>query len=316
MINGILAASLGSRMQSGPFDGSSPSSPWSRQEPRNYSIKMNINCHVFSRCLVITCLALPMLAEKDKERNAASSPGAAQYESEQPQPKGAPETASRSHIVGRATESIGLEIQNLQGEKLGKVDDLAIDWGSGQIVEVVVSTGGVLGVGATVVGVPPAAFRYDHDAKVLRLDRTKDSLKELPPFDVSAWSENFQPARVEASHKAFGLSIPEPYRPVAADNTALNRRDLDSNTLTPVDQGSEPEDVAITSRIRKAVMETEGLSVNAQNVKIITLNGLVTLRGPVNSEEERRIVGEIAAAVVKPADVVNQLDVVSSATNR
>jgi len=276
---------------------------------------MKTNRYILSRYLVMTCLALPMVAEHEKgeNKNAAGSPGAAQYE---PERKGTPAAASENHAVGRATETIGLEVQNLQGEKLGKVDDLAIDWASGQVVEVVVSTGGVLGVGATVVGVPPAAFRYDHEGKVLRLDRTKESLKDLPPFDVSAWNQNFHPARLEASHRAFGLSVPGPQRPVAADNTALNRRDLDRSTLTPVDQGNGPGDVAITSRIRKAVMEADGLSVNAQNVKIITLNGLVTLRGPVNSEEERRIVGEIAGAVVKPADVVNQLDVISSATNR
>jgi osmotically-inducible protein OsmY len=49
--------------------------------------------------------------------------------------------------------------------------------------------------------------------------------------------------------------------------------------------------------------------VNAQNVKIITVDGRVTLRGPVNSEEEKRLIGEIADRIAHSENVDNQLDV-------
>lgn len=94
-----------------------------------------------------------------------------------------------------------------------------------------------------------------------------------------------------------------------ADNTGRNVRDRDGKELTPFDQGSSKSDTEITAAIRKEIMEGEEMSVNAKNVKIITLNGKVTLRGPVNSAEEKRIITEIAARIVNPSQVDSQLEV-------
>ncbi len=80
----------------------------------------------------------------------------------------------------------------------------------------------------------------------------------------------------------------------AANNSGRNIRDRDSGTLTPLDQGGSHTDVSITTQIRKAILASAGMSVNAQNVKIITVNGRVTLRGPVNTTEEKQTIGEIA----------------------
>src|SRR5262245_35301746 len=71
------------------------------------------------------------------------------------------------------------------------------------------------------------------------------------------------------------------------DNTGRNERDQSSATLTPEDQSSKPADVELTRRIREAVVADQSLSTNAHNIKIITLNGRVTLRGPVASDQER-----------------------------
>ena len=51
------------------------------------------------------------------------------------------------------------------------------------------------------------------------------------------------------------------------------------------------------------------MSVNAKNVKIITVDGRVTLRGPVNSAEEKRLLGVIASDIVQGQNVDNQLEV-------
>ncbi len=88
----------------------------------------------------------------------------------------------------------------------------------------------------------------------------------------------------------------------------MNRRDRDGRTLTPLDQGRSESDTKMTARIRKEVLAQDGLSVSAQNVKIITANGRVTLRGPVESEEERRLIAEVAEASA-PGLVDNQLEV-------
>ena len=100
-----------------------------------------------------------------------------------------------------------------------------------------------------------------------------------------------------------------------ADNTARNARDRDSSTLTPLDQGSSEADVSTTAQIRKEIIAGKDMSVNAQNVKIITNIGKVTLRGAVNSDAEKRLIGEIAGRVASADNVTNQLEVKSDASN-
>jgi hyperosmotically inducible periplasmic protein len=97
----------------------------------------------------------------------------------------------------------------------------------------------------------------------------------------------------------------------AADNTGKNVRDRNDATPTPMDQtkGSDA-DLARTTEIRKAVVDDDGLSTNAQNVKIVTLEGITTLRGPVASAAEKSRVGEIAARIAGGAGKVrNELEV-------
>ncbi len=72
-----------------------------------------------------------------------------------------------------------------------------------------------------------------------------------------------------------------------ADNTRVNERDRNSASLTPMDQGSSTADRTITQQIRKDLMKDKSLSFAAKNVKIITIDGKVTLRGTVKSEAER-----------------------------
>lgn len=97
--------------------------------------------------------------------------------------------------------------------------------------------------------------------------------------------------------------------PRAADNTNNNTRDRDDTRLTPMDQGSSDSDLEITQAIRKTVVDLDDLSINAQNVKIITLNGVVTLRGPVGTAEERTLIANIAERTVGVVRVDNQLEI-------
>jgi len=94
------------------------------------------------------------------------------------------------------------------------------------------------------------------------------------------------------------------------NNTAMNARDRDPNSITPLDHGSSNVDTNTTATIRKNVMALRGISVDAQNVKIITQNGKVTLRGPVKTAEEKRLINEIASSQVRPQNVNDQLEVV------
>ena len=89
-----------------------------------------------------------------------------------------------------------------------------------------------------------------------------------------------------------------------ADDTGRNVRDRDSRTLTPMDQGSSEGDRTITQEIRRQITDRDELSTNAKNIKIITIDGVVTLRGPVKNETEKTTVAGIArkAAGVKRVD--------------
>jgi osmotically-inducible protein OsmY len=82
-----------------------------------------------------------------------------------------------------------------------------------------------------------------------------------------------------------------------------------AKTLTPMEQGNNKADLATTAQIRKDIMAEKNLSVNAQNVKIITNAGKVTLRGLVNTAAEKRLIGEIAEKTARPENVDNQLEV-------
>jgi len=74
-------------------------------------------------------------------------------------------------------------------------------------------------------------------------------------------------------------------------------------------------DIDTTAQIRKEIIAADGMSVNAKNVKIITMDGHVTLRGPVNSENEKRQIGDIADRIAQSSNVDNQLEVTQITTS-
>ncbi len=94
-----------------------------------------------------------------------------------------------------------------------------------------------------------------------------------------------------------------------ADNSRKNERDRSGKTVTPGDQSNTPEDLKITQAIRQAVIKDGSLTMTAKNVKIITAGGNVTLRGPVNSAEEKMKIEQLAKSAAGAAKVDNQLEV-------
>ena len=98
---------------------------------------------------------------------------------------------------------------------------------------------------------------------------------------------------------------------VEPDNSARNVRDRDDQNKTTGDQSENEADRTITQNIRRAVTADDSLSTNAKNVKIITNNGTVTLRGPVKSEKEKAEIEAKAKQVAGVKSVDNQLEVAS-----
>src|SRR5664280_1618947 len=95
----------------------------------------------------------------------------------------------------------------------------------------------------------------------------------------------------------------------ALENTERNVRDKANTTLTPEDQKENESDIKITAAIRQAVVRNKSLSVDAQNVKIITRNGVVTLRGPVKNKKVSRKIKKIAKHTPGVLKVDNQLEI-------
>jgi osmotically-inducible protein OsmY len=97
--------------------------------------------------------------------------------------------------------------------------------------------------------------------------------------------------------------------PVPADNTKVNQRDHNASEPTADQQKDNRSDRDITQQIRKSIMNDKSLSTYAHNVKIVTQNGQVTLKGPVRSDDEKRAIEAKAAEVAGAGKVNDELDV-------
>ncbi len=96
---------------------------------------------------------------------------------------------------------------------------------------------------------------------------------------------------------------------VAPDNSAVNVRDKNSDLPTPENQKENEADLAITQNIRQALTSDDSLSVNAKNIKIVTSEGAVTLRGPVKDVTEKDRVTTKARQVAGDAKVTDLLEI-------
>ncbi len=86
-------------------------------------------------------------------------------------------------------------------------------------------------------------------------------------------------------------------------------QDRDKPGVTADQQKANMPDTDLTKKIRRAVMDDKSLSTYAHNVKIITRNGMVTLRGPVRTEEERAAIEAKAVEIAGKDHVTNQLTI-------
>jgi hyperosmotically inducible periplasmic protein len=110
-----------------------------------------------------------------------------------------------------------------------------------------------------------------------------------------------------------GLPTAQAQQPPAADNTKVNARDRKPSQVTADQQKNNSSDLETTKAIRKALVADKSLSTYAHNVKIVTRDGKVTLKGPVRSEDEKKIVEAKAADVAGATNITNQVSVAPKA---
>jgi hyperosmotically inducible protein len=89
------------------------------------------------------------------------------------------------------------------------------------------------------------------------------------------------------------------------DNTKVNKRDRDRSEPTADQQKGNVSDRDMTKRIRQSIMADKSLSTYAHNVKVISQNGVVTLKGPVRSEDEKKAIESKAMEVVGSGGRIN-----------
>jgi hyperosmotically inducible protein len=98
--------------------------------------------------------------------------------------------------------------------------------------------------------------------------------------------------------QAPDASTPQP------DNTKVNKRDRNADEATADQQKANATDRELTRQIRRSIIADKSLSTYAHNIKIISQNGAVTLKGPVQSDDEKKAVVAKAVAVAGSADKV------------
>ena len=96
---------------------------------------------------------------------------------------------------------------------------------------------------------------------------------------------------------------------VTPDNAKSNKVDASNATATADSQSNNAADLSLTKRIRKSVVADKSLSTYAHNIKIVTVNGSVTLNGVVRSEDEKRAIEAKAANIAGKNKVTSELKI-------
>ena len=95
-----------------------------------------------------------------------------------------------------------------------------------------------------------------------------------------------------------------------ADNTKMNKGDASKDATTADQQKMNSTDRTMTQKIRAEIMKDKSLSTYAHNVKIITQDGKVTLKGPVRTQEEKAAVESKATTIAGDGNVTSQIEIV------
>ena len=121
--------------------------------------------------------------------------------------KNVPQTPIGPDGKVKATDLIGMAVENGQHEKLGAVQDFVLDVESGRIVQVILTRGGFMGLRTKHTAVPPEALHYKTGYKVLRLDASKEKVGQAHWYDASKWNEEVQSNRVFQVYAVYGEQI-------------------------------------------------------------------------------------------------------------
>jgi hypothetical protein len=195
-----------------------------------------------------------------------------------------------------ASDLVGKAVVGRPRENIGEVSDLLLDFGAQNPAFAIVSAIRFARRDEGLV-VPVSCLSPAPNGDLL-FAANLARLEQAQPFDEKAWK----------SARLAGTDAVYRYEGHDANNTGRNARDRERQTLTPMGQSETKADRQLTRQIRRALMKDPALSWTAKNIKIITVNGKVTLRGPVHGEQERNEIARQAEHFAGPGNVNNDLE--------
>jgi osmotically-inducible protein OsmY len=95
----------------------------------------------------------------------------------------------------------------------------------------------------------------------------------------------------------------------ASDNTKINQRDRSKSEPTADQQKENRSDRELARQIRRAIVKDKSLSTYAHNIRIVAQDGMVTLKGPVNTQEEKQAIEAKAAEIAGQGKITNEIEV-------
>jgi osmotically-inducible protein OsmY len=185
----------------------------------------------------------------------------------------------------RASDLIGRDIHNAQGEEIGEVDDLLVGRGSKDI-RAVLEVGGVMGIGAKRVTIPYSDLMVSRDGEYVFVDATEEQLEARPAFNYNE------------GERAAMLTHVTTYQTVDAER--------DSNTPQSAAAAQAGNDSTVR-QIRQSMKSDDALSDAAKNVEVVKDGDEIVLRGQVRSEDMRDRVLNLAKVHAGSASVTDEI---------
>lgn len=113
-----------------------------------------------------------------------------------------------THPLIPADRVNGTDVVSKTGEKLGKIEDVAIEKISGDVAYAILSFGGLLGIGARYHPVPWKLLKYDTDKRAYVIPMNKGDLEQAPTIDeteLSGWSDELSRNSIYQFYSPYGV---------------------------------------------------------------------------------------------------------------
>jgi sporulation protein YlmC with PRC-barrel domain len=216
----------------------------------------------------------------------------------------------KTNEFASANEIIGKEVRNSNDESLGKVSDLIVSLDSGRVPYAIIAHGGALGVGRMKTAVPLSEIQCSGDRKSVLLSATKEDLKAASKNCPDSWPRGRDAEWSRNVDGFYGQS--SSFASWRYERDTLDATDRKQYVRDPNEKGAsllmKPADVEIYRRL-STTLRSDARPEPTDGYKITVEDGIVTLRGQVDTEAEKQDIEAKARVIPGVQRVDNQLKV-------